>query len=87
MGVHRASPDALRAPGRAAAGAARRAPSPPAGLLRLQQTAGNAAVAGLVAARQVATAPAPGGGPATLAPGRPCGWATSTSRSASPSRS
>ena len=67
MGVHRASPDALRAPGRAAAGAARRAPSPPAGLLRLQQTAGNAAVAGLVAARQLATAHAPGGGPATLA--------------------
>ena len=67
MGVHRASPDALRAPGRAAAGAARRAPSPPAGLLRLQQTAGNAAVAGLVAARQLATAQAPGGGPATLA--------------------
>lgn len=67
MGVHRASPDALRSPSRTAAGATRRAPSSPAGLLRLQQTAGNTAVAGLVAARQVATAPAPGGGPTTVA--------------------
>lgn len=66
MDIRRASPEALRSTGRPAAARARHAPSPPVGFLRLQQTAGNAAVAGLVAARQVVTAPAPGGGPPTI---------------------
>ena len=66
MDIHRASPEALRSTGRPAAARARHAPSPPVGLPRLQQTAGNAAVTGLVAARQVVTAPAPGGGPPTI---------------------
>ena len=76
MGVQRVSTGAQRPIGRSTSAAAR----PPVGLLQLQRAAGNAAVAGLIAARQVVTAP--------TAPTRPTSaWATSTSRSASPSRS
>jgi peptidoglycan hydrolase-like protein with peptidoglycan-binding domain len=62
MGVDRASTGAQRSKGRPAP-AVTRPPSSPVGLLQLQRAAGNAAVAGLVAARQVVTAPASVGGP------------------------
>ena len=54
MGVQRVSTGAQRSNGRSASAVAR----PPVGLLQLQRAAGNAAVAGLIAARQVVTAPA-----------------------------
>jgi peptidoglycan hydrolase-like protein with peptidoglycan-binding domain len=53
MGVQRVSTGAQRPIGRSTSAAAR----PPVGLLQLQRAAGNAAVAGLIAARQVVTAP------------------------------
>lgn len=55
MGVQRASTVAPRSTARPTPVVAR-TPAPQVGLLRLQQTAGNAAVAGLVVARQVAPA-------------------------------
>ena len=54
MGVQRVSTGAQRPNGRSTPAVAR----PPVGLLQLQRAAGNAAVAGLIAARQVVTAAA-----------------------------